>query len=866
MVNEQIDLPLPIRQKFHQLRMFLRLLAVFRGMIAFALLLGLLFLADLLGDCFLEFPLFLRGLLLTVSVVWIFYLVGRLLLFPLIMSRTNLQIARLVEQMEPAFGESLITSVELCDRRFLGKDGTLNTLDGLRLPTLNTQSLAMQGVCEEVKQPPLSATVYHHLLRQTVNQAALLLESFNILRLFPWKRLTIHLCLTLLFWGGIVVYCFHTPGTLECWCSRNVRLSSEDWPRLTRMILEGFDEQGIARTVKGEPFSFLIRADLSASRIPSQVHLQFRNHRDQTEHFRTVTLDQFRLETHHGTSYRAFYYTVPELIEPLTLNVFAGDWKREGLVIDVVAPPQILKYDLFCEYPAYQNRAEQSTSAVGRTQIPEGTRLTVVAEMNKPLRSAKVVIDSEPLIEMQRKNGEEERSTKEVWTLGLADLRKSCFLRFELEETNGIRERQPQCLELEMVKDQAPTISAQLQGVGSAITPFAVLPIRGEATDDYGLAEIYFRFRTIRRNNRLPLANQESRLPANSDSNHFKAADSDSNVTRSDSKVIGSDSNVTDSGSNVTAPDSGDKDEQNEQLIARCSANCLQFPLDRFFDVSALPLEPGDWIALSIEANDDYDLEKTEENGDATQGRERERAGQIGKSEIWQLEIISPTRLQGLLQAREITLRERLESLTEEIRRTKRVLEQFQPIQPTDSGFSLESGVFELLVRDQVRLIRDTQKEKYELQDIQEGFQRIREELEINRILTQEERGRLDRDIIIPLKKLVGKDFVELEQLFLGIKEKVDQVQKQSEEKQGEIEQRQIFLEQSLPFVRHHRQQALLLFDVILEQLRFVCDRMLTRETFQDVVEQLREILNKQRAIREETTESKRDQLRRLTE
>lgn len=835
MVNEQIDLPWPIRQKFHQLRLLLRFLAVFRGMIAFAFRLGLLFLADLLGDYFLEFPLFLRGLLLTVSVVGIFYLLWRLLLFPLITSRTDLQIARLVEQMEPAFGESLITSVELCDRRFSEKGET-------------------------------SESFYHHLLRQTIHQAAQLLQSFHILRLFPWKRLTIHLCLILLFWGGIVVYCFHTTGTVECWFSRNVRLSSENWPRLTRMILEGFDEQGIARTVKGEPFSFLIRADLSASRIPSQVHLQFRNRRDQTGRFRTVTLDQFRLETHHGTSYRAFHYTVPELIEPLALNVFAGDWKREGLVIDVVTPPQIVKYDLFCEYPVYQNRAEQSISAVGRTPIPEGTRLTVVAEMNQPLKSAKVAIDSEPFIEMLRKDTEGDQQIKEVWTLRLTDLRKSRFLRFELEETNGIRERQPQCLELEMVEDQTPLISAQLQGVGSAITPFAVLPIRGEVTDDYGLAEIYFRFRTIRRNNRLSQEKQDSRLPADSDSNHFKATDSDS-------KVPGSGSNLTDSGFNLAAPDSGDKDEQNEQLIACCPSNCLQFPLDRFFDVSALRLEPGDWIALSIEVNDHYDLEKTEENGDTTQGRERERAGQIGKSEIWQLEIISPTRLQGLLQAREITLRERLESLMEEIRRTKTVLEQFQLLQATGPGFSLESGllesgVLELFFRDQARLIRDTQKEKYELQDIQAGFQRIREELEINRILTQEERGRLDRDIIIPLKNLVGKDFVELERLFFGMKEKVEQVKKQLEEKQGkgEIEQRRFLLEQALPFVRHHRQQALLLFDVILEQLRLLSNQMLNRETFQDVVEQLRDILRKQRAIQEETTESKRDQLRRLTE
>ena len=74
----------------------------------------------------------------------------------------------------------------------------------------------------------------------------------------------------------------------------------------------------------------------------------------------------------------------------------------------------------------------------------------------------------------------------------LESLDKDTTLLFTLLDSDGIKSREPVRLGLAAVADQAPQIAAQLDGIGTAVTPQARVGVAGRVTDDYGIGRIWF--------------------------------------------------------------------------------------------------------------------------------------------------------------------------------------------------------------------------------------------------------------------------------------------------------------------------------------------------------------------------------------
>jgi hypothetical protein len=79
------------------------------------------------------------------------------------------------------------------------------------------------------------------------------------------------------------------------------------------------------------------------------------------------------------------------------------------------------------------------------------------------------------------------------WVYGT--LKTDDVLTMQVTDSDGITSREPYRISLAVIPDELPQVSVRLAGIGSAITPDAVVPLVGKVSDDYGLDSIWCAYR-----------------------------------------------------------------------------------------------------------------------------------------------------------------------------------------------------------------------------------------------------------------------------------------------------------------------------------------------------------------------------------
>jgi len=126
-------------------------------------------------------------------------------------------------------------------------------------------------------------------------------------------------------------------------------------------------------------------------------------------------------------------------------------------------------------------------------QVPLGCKVTVKAKVNKDLVRAQI---DYPLDEatFHTENillpGKDGDLRNFQFTLQNFDNDKT--LAFTLHDTDGIHNRKPFVVSISATPDEPPLMAIRLQGIGSAITPQARLPLVGTIEDDYGVDKASF--------------------------------------------------------------------------------------------------------------------------------------------------------------------------------------------------------------------------------------------------------------------------------------------------------------------------------------------------------------------------------------
>ncbi|MGL4943739.1 MAG: hypothetical protein ACRC46_11175 [Thermoguttaceae bacterium] len=233
-------------------------------------------------------------------------------------------------------------------------------------------------------------------------------------------------------------------------------------------------------------------------------------------------------------------------------------------------------------------------------------------------------------------------------------------------------------------------------------------------------------------------------------------------------------------------------------LVADCGR--AAYTISSSFAVESLQLREGDTLSLWVDATDNERLDTT--------------TGQLGRSEVFTFKVVSRETLLATLETQEIVLRQRLDGAIHEVETTR------------DVAMSTD-------VPDTIRtqLVRDAQRQRYEMETIATSLEEMRRQRENNRVLDATSRERL-AGIVSPLRELAEDTIPAAEKTF-----------------------------RESPL-----NDAAAKLDEIASTMREVRDKMLELESYGELLERFRELIRNQQDLRDATKREHSDALRRLTE
>jgi hypothetical protein len=249
--------------------------------------------------------------------------------------------------------------------------------------------------------------------------------------------------------------------------------------------------------------------------------------------------------------------------------------------------------------------------------------------------------------------------------------------------------------------------------------------------------------------------------------------------------------------------------------------------VDEALEVNDFGLKAGQKLLVCVKAADLCDLD---------------RGSNVSQSERWLLDVVTPEQLRAILEARELVLRQRFEQSLQEMTETRDLL----------SRMRFESGGGEPVDtperRRDLRFLRvqgaltNCRKGAPEVASIAESFDDICKQLVNNRIDTRELNERLKGRIAEPLHQIADNMFPDLDRRLEKLLSALEDPRR-------------------APVLRDAAQRQA---EEILLAMRKVRDSMIELEDFNEAVELLRNIVEMQKKLHDETEQRHKEKIRSL--
>ena len=622
------------------------------------------------------------------------------------------------------------------------------------------------------------STIDVSLLDRTTSIAAASIKRITMGRLFRRTHLLRKAGLSGFSVGTMAAVLVLLPTVRETWVQRMLLLSNTPWPRQVTLSIAGFPN-GVRRVARGANVEILVTAQ-STGQLPKFVELQHRGKEGWTTH---------RMGTRGASEEKTqlFTYIIKKPKEDLAIEVRGGDGRLRDLRLKVVEPPSLATINLQITPPKYIGGEPRPLAATRLVEVPAGSTLSITAESSKPLSRAtirSIPIPSAPqnvttstqaseAKTMEKESIVAQLTTKPLETSSqnisldkqprrlsgtLGPVLDDCILDIEFTDTTGITNQKPIRFQLLSRADLPPEIEVTPDGISSVITTSAAIPITGRIQDDHGLAAATV---SLRRTTNI-------------------AADSaDTELQQTSISLATHSSTVLD-------------------LIKEASPR---------IESASLPAKVDDELELIVSAKDRCGL-----------------AGgpQTSTTEPWRLRVVSPEVLLAMLEAREVILRRRFESLIADFQQKRdRVVTD---VTAKEEGNETTTS----------QLAEATSRANGETSEIAASFRDISDELFNNRLLTAPLEERLLNQIATPLEKIVS----------------------------GPIEQLRLAVYDSDQPTDANR--LIQMADTCLDRMRSVLDKMIELETYNEVIDSLRTLIEQQQSIRGETSKQQKQRARDL--
>ena len=763
--TNQRQLSPPIRSTLAALRRRIRTYILCEG-IALALIwlgsafwigLALDYLPVVLGAS--EMPRPARAFMLILVVTVLVYILYRWTLRRLFVRLSNRNLAVLLERRYGDFLDSLVTSVELVER---SQDST-------------QQHRQMLTHCHQHAQEHLQAVQ----LRRIFNFAPLLRGAVAAGVLGT-------MVLLLSYWS-------HDSFLLAA--RRLYLLSPEPWPRQAEISIDGFQDRSI-KVARGSNYILRVFAD-SRKRIPNVCTVYYST--EQGDRGRVAmrtrgrsSRDRRQEFVYDGTPFKGILSTI-------NFDVLGYDHRLRDYTVQVVDSPTLTEVLLACTFPdylvdeqvgVYLPRTERLTSG---TRLPQGTRIQIRATADKPLTHVEFVDALTEQVHTQEVENTPGKRTE--FAYDIPELKEDVALNVILHDTDGVSNERPFRIVITAVQDAVPRVDMVLRGIGTVITPQALIPMAGQISDENRLDRAWFELQQ-----RSAASNDQTAPPQVKHEFPFRLV-----------------------------PGNAQRDHLDLRELQRIKTDPVQ-------------LNPGDKIIVSVKAMDKFDLEP---------------GPHFGSSDPYELDVVTTDRLLAHLETREIELRRRLEQIIDELHGTRdalvRVRSSAEPGSPNsveseknasepgddrlDEAAAAERETSLRLLRVQ-RSRQDVQRSESEVYGVGVAFDDIRLELINNRVDTVKRNSRLKEEIADPLKDVAQTQYPKLTQTLKALELGLGDVPLRSKLSATAITQ----------------------LDDILLELDEVLRHVLDLETYNELVDIVRSIIEDQGRLIEDTQQQQQAQ------
>ena len=421
-----------------------RLIASACGLAGFTLLL----------DYTMRLPVAVRAVLLVIALGVLTFVLVRHLLLPLMAKPTIDQLALMAENADPNLKDQVISSIQL--ERDLAAGHAVESPDLIRATIADT--------AERFKSHSFARSVSLRPCRIPALLATAAVIAFS---------------------GFGAVY----PDTLALWARRQLLLTDEPWPRehtleITVVDMERFDptyEQGGRRVILHVPERTPLQVQVfeKDGQLPDEVNLVVRPLGGE---------DEQRISMGRTQKNDYFQHIFPPLVRSILLHAEGGD-DDDGVpeyVIHVDQAPRATRFWADYRYPPYTGLQDRSLSDAN-ISAPEGTRVTMHFEVNMALESFHLELESSDAITMTT-------SAKGDYAHSFV-VEGNDFYTYRLKGDNGVQSADVPRYVITAEVDQAPRVSVEMPGVTALfVTPNATTPLKGVATDDYGITAVGIRW------------------------------------------------------------------------------------------------------------------------------------------------------------------------------------------------------------------------------------------------------------------------------------------------------------------------------------------------------------------------------------
>lgn len=683
----------------------------------------------------------------------------------------------------------------------------------------------------EMSNVPEHASAFNRdLLGLTANEAQAALGDVRYSQVFNSGALVWKIVLALVIAASVAAFSGANAPAFERAAERLLLLSNEPWPRSAKIEVVGIEvlrepapgetspriialpfEGRSVKVAKGSNVALKVRAAHApeAQIVPQQCTIYYRT-KSSGEGVRgergSVLMSSFR----DAGSWRNFSFDgkpFKGVLATVEFDVLGYDHRVSGYELDVVDSPAVVETKLDLVFPKYMvdeatashlPAADQPYLPAG-TFIPAGTQVTLKFKSNKKLTRAEIAVE-----------GSDKSQTIEIDPAGkdrqsfshrIDALPGSVALSISLTDTDNVTMERPYRVFLTAIEDQPPQVEVSLKGIGSSVTPDVIVPFRGKVSDDYAVAKSWFGVQV---------------------------------------NEAGDPHDVT-----IALGKGGAVDQQ------------IDFRHERA-EKTGLEIKPGDKLFLAVKAADKFDLP----NNKGEPGEPHTATG-----DRYQLDVVTPEQLLAQLEVREVGLRRRFELIIDEMTQMRdsllRVKASLSP--NAAAGADLEDlrddndpegkqltpekkaeRVANFRMLRAQRALQQSQKSVAEVAGVAAGFLDIREELINNRVDTEDRKTRLKDLIADPLNKTCAEEFPRLDQKLQTLETKL---------REAGVK---LVLAEASPLADDSIDQA----NLVLQKLEEVLAKMQDLETYNELLEIVRDLLKDQEKLIERTQQEQKRQLK----